>query len=121
MTSYNVEDLGKLLQAEYDYSYKTNNGRIITIEVGEEFILIKKSNSDWWQVIKQGKKHLLFGAFFRFLWCMKCKHCALVYTHAQQVHSLLQVVIISLSHKVEVTLNLTFVIYHSSPNPVGPL
>ena len=55
MSLSNLDDLGKLLQAEYHYTYKTNNGQLITISVGEEFILIKKSNADWWQVIKSGK------------------------------------------------------------------
>ena len=54
MTSLNEQDLGKILQAEYHYTYKANNGNVITIDVGEEFILIKKSNNDWWQVIKLG-------------------------------------------------------------------
>jgi len=52
--AYNSEDLGKLLSAKYHYKYKTNNGQLIIIDVGEEYILIKKSNEDWWQVIKAG-------------------------------------------------------------------
>ena len=50
----NAADLGRVLHVEYDYKYKANDGRIISIEDGEEFILIKKSNADWWQVIKEG-------------------------------------------------------------------
>ncbi|XP_076807226.1 rho GTPase-activating protein 12-like isoform X2 [Clavelina lepadiformis] len=52
----NAADLGRVLHVEYDYKYKANDGRIISIEDGEEFILIKKSNADWWQVIKEGEK-----------------------------------------------------------------
>ena len=61
MASYDSEDIGKLLSAEYFYKYKTNNGQLITINIGEEYILIKKSNADWWQVIQPGTVLAVLG------------------------------------------------------------
>ena len=54
MSSLKVEDLGRVVVVEYDYVYKANDGREICINEGEEYILIKKSNNDWWQVINPG-------------------------------------------------------------------
>lgn len=54
MSSLKVEDLGRVVEVEYDYTYKANDGREISIKEGEEYILIKKSNNDWWQVITPG-------------------------------------------------------------------
>jgi len=54
MSSLNASDLGRVLKVEFSYKYKTNDGRLISIEEGEEFVLIKKSNNDWWHVIRTG-------------------------------------------------------------------
>ncbi|XP_067108999.1 rho GTPase-activating protein 12-like, partial [Osmerus mordax] len=37
------------IEVEYDYEYKAKE-RLITIHQGEHFLLVKKSNEDWWQV-----------------------------------------------------------------------
>lgn len=39
------------IEVEYDYEYKSKD-RVITIREGECYMLIKKSNEDWWQVRK---------------------------------------------------------------------
>lgn len=39
-----------VLEAQYDYSYRGNDGRQVCIREGERFILLKKTNADWWQV-----------------------------------------------------------------------
>lgn len=43
------------LKALYDYDYKTSDGRDIVIRQGDTFTLLKKSNEDWWQVIRDGE------------------------------------------------------------------
>ncbi|XP_046883748.1 rho GTPase-activating protein 12-like isoform X2 [Hypomesus transpacificus] len=37
------------IEVDYDYEYKAKE-RLITIHQGEHFLLVKKSNEDWWQV-----------------------------------------------------------------------
>lgn len=39
------------IEVEYDYEYKSKD-RIITIQQGECYMLVKKTNEDWWQVRK---------------------------------------------------------------------
>ncbi|XP_016303917.1 rho GTPase-activating protein 12a isoform X7 [Sinocyclocheilus anshuiensis] len=39
------------IEVEYDYEYKSKD-RLITIKQGESYVLVKKSNEDWWQVRK---------------------------------------------------------------------
>uniref|UniRef100_A0A8C1TIS0 Rho GTPase activating protein 12a n=1 Tax=Cyprinus carpio TaxID=7962 RepID=A0A8C1TIS0_CYPCA len=39
------------VEVEYDYDYKSKD-RLITIKQGERYLLIKKTNEDWWQVRK---------------------------------------------------------------------
>jgi len=56
MTELNPDDLGRVLQVEHDYTYKANDGTPVEIKQGETYILIKKSNLDWWQVIKLEQK-----------------------------------------------------------------
>ncbi|XP_017335547.1 rho GTPase-activating protein 15 isoform X1 [Ictalurus punctatus] len=43
-----------VLEAQYDYSYRGADGRNISIHDGERFLLLKKTNSDWWQVRRLG-------------------------------------------------------------------
>uniref|UniRef100_A0A8C8A1D1 Rho GTPase activating protein 9 n=1 Tax=Oryzias sinensis TaxID=183150 RepID=A0A8C8A1D1_9TELE len=43
-----------LSQAQYDYSYRGADGRQVCIREGERFILLKKTNADWWQVRRIG-------------------------------------------------------------------
>lgn len=40
------------IEVEYDYEYKSKD-RIITIKQGECFLLVKKTNADWWQVRRE--------------------------------------------------------------------
>ncbi|XP_059495228.1 rho GTPase-activating protein 12b isoform X6 [Stegostoma tigrinum] len=40
------------IEVEYDYEYETKD-RKITIKQGEKYILLKKTNNDWWQVKKE--------------------------------------------------------------------
>ena len=54
MSALKVDDLGRVLLVEYDYEYQDNSKKLIRIKRGEEYVLIKKSNNDWWQVIKLG-------------------------------------------------------------------
>nr|XP_033791946.1 rho GTPase-activating protein 9 isoform X2 [Geotrypetes seraphini] len=42
------------LRALYDYQYKAMDGRIIVIKEGDFFVLLRKSNEDWWQVRRLG-------------------------------------------------------------------
>nr|CAB3222785.1 rho GTPase-activating protein 12 [Phallusia mammillata] len=60
MSSINADDLGRVVKVEYSYKYKANDGRYISIEEGEEFILVKKSNADWWQVIRLEEKKPIY-------------------------------------------------------------
>lgn len=39
-----------VLEAQYDYNYRGADGRQVCIREGERFILLKKTNTDWWQV-----------------------------------------------------------------------
>ena len=41
-----------LVQALYPYSYEMQPGREVSFEAGECFILVEKSNEDWWHVRK---------------------------------------------------------------------
>lgn len=52
----NAEDFGRVVEVEYDYTYKANDGRAVVINRGEKYVLIKKSNEDWWQVIDKNQK-----------------------------------------------------------------
>ncbi|XP_030052484.1 rho GTPase-activating protein 9 isoform X2 [Microcaecilia unicolor] len=42
------------LRALYDYQYKAMDGRMIVIKEGDFFVLLRKSNEDWWQVRRLG-------------------------------------------------------------------
>ncbi|ETE63824.1 Rho GTPase-activating protein 9, partial [Ophiophagus hannah] len=44
-----------VLQALYDYQYKSEDGRQVIIEEGEIFHLVHKANEDWWQVKRFGQ------------------------------------------------------------------
>lgn len=40
----------------YDFDYTTKEGRRVWVKEGERLFLIKKTNSDWWQVIRTGER-----------------------------------------------------------------
>ncbi|KAI4871655.1 hypothetical protein NFI96_019897 [Prochilodus magdalenae] len=43
-----------VLEAQYDYSYRGADGRVVSIQEGERFLLLRKTNADWWQVRRLG-------------------------------------------------------------------
>ncbi|XP_030634036.1 rho GTPase-activating protein 15 [Chanos chanos] len=43
-----------VLEALYDYSYQGADGRQVSIHEGERFLLLRKTNADWWQVRRIG-------------------------------------------------------------------
>ncbi|KAM9859388.1 rho GTPase-activating protein 15 isoform 2-T2 [Aulostomus maculatus] len=43
-----------VLEAQYDYNYRGADGRQVCIREGERFILLRKTNADWWQVRRIG-------------------------------------------------------------------
>uniref|UniRef100_A0A673FSW8 Rho GTPase activating protein 9 n=1 Tax=Sinocyclocheilus rhinocerous TaxID=307959 RepID=A0A673FSW8_9TELE len=43
-----------VLEAQYDYSYRAVDGRLVSIHEGERFLLLKKTNADWWQARRIG-------------------------------------------------------------------
>lgn len=49
-----------VLEAQYDYTYRGADGQQVCIREGERFILLKKTNADWWQVRKP------------FVFCVSC-------------------------------------------------
>ena len=50
-----MDDIGHVLQANYAHTYEaeSSNGskRTIRIKPGDKYILLKKTNDDWWDVI----------------------------------------------------------------------
>uniref|UniRef100_A0A9J7ZB90 Rho GTPase activating protein 9 n=1 Tax=Cyprinus carpio carpio TaxID=630221 RepID=A0A9J7ZB90_CYPCA len=43
-----------VLEAQYDYSYRATDGHLVSIHEGERFLLLKKTNADWWQARRIG-------------------------------------------------------------------
>ncbi|XP_039510094.1 rho GTPase-activating protein 15 isoform X3 [Pimephales promelas] len=43
-----------ILEAQYDYSYRGADGRLVSIHEGDRFLLLKKTNADWWQARRIG-------------------------------------------------------------------
>ncbi|KAM3621811.1 uncharacterized protein V6R79_016404 [Siganus canaliculatus] len=54
MTVCGVPSGTVVLEAQYDYNYRGADGRQVCIREGERFVLLKKTNSDWWQVRRIG-------------------------------------------------------------------
>uniref|UniRef100_A0A672ZP48 Rho GTPase activating protein 9 n=1 Tax=Sphaeramia orbicularis TaxID=375764 RepID=A0A672ZP48_9TELE len=54
MTVCGVPSGTVVLEAQYDYNYRGADGRQVCIREGERFILLKKTNADWWQVRRIG-------------------------------------------------------------------
>ncbi|KAK9528765.1 hypothetical protein VZT92_012911 [Zoarces viviparus] len=54
MTVCGVPSGTVVLEAQYDYNYRGADGRQVCIRDGERFILLKKTNTDWWQVRRIG-------------------------------------------------------------------
>uniref|UniRef100_A0A674BDW4 Rho GTPase activating protein 9 n=1 Tax=Salmo trutta TaxID=8032 RepID=A0A674BDW4_SALTR len=53
-TVYGVPSGTVVLEAQYDYQYRGTDGRQVCIREGERFILLRKTNTDWWQVRRIG-------------------------------------------------------------------
>nr|XP_029525781.1 rho GTPase-activating protein 15-like isoform X1 [Oncorhynchus nerka]XP_029525791.1 rho GTPase-activating protein 15-like isoform X1 [Oncorhynchus nerka] len=53
-TVYGVPSGTVVLEAQYDYQYRGADGRQVCIREGERFILLRKTNTDWWQVRRIG-------------------------------------------------------------------
>ncbi|XP_035244902.1 rho GTPase-activating protein 15 isoform X2 [Anguilla anguilla] len=43
-----------VLEAQYDYSYRGADGRLVCMREGERFVLLRKTNGDWWHVRRLG-------------------------------------------------------------------
>ncbi|XP_034054140.1 rho GTPase-activating protein 15 isoform X1 [Gymnodraco acuticeps] len=54
MTVCGVTSGTVVLEAQYDYNYRAADGRQVCIREGERFVLLKKTNTDWWQVRRIG-------------------------------------------------------------------
>ena len=52
--------MGNFVKVLYDFSYKTSAGVQVDLVQGDEYKLLKKSNEDWWQVIKEGAQKSLY-------------------------------------------------------------
>lgn len=46
----------KNVRVLYDYNYEEKDGRHVTIKSGDECILVKKTDDDWWLVLRCGEK-----------------------------------------------------------------
>ncbi|XP_067882598.1 rho GTPase-activating protein 27-like isoform X2 [Heterodontus francisci] len=44
-----------ILEAQYHYQYVARDGRRVCISEGDRFVLLQKSNQDWWQVRREGE------------------------------------------------------------------
>ncbi|XP_053291466.1 rho GTPase-activating protein 15 isoform X3 [Pleuronectes platessa] len=56
MTVCGVPSGTVVLEAQYDYNYRGADGRQVCIREGERFVLLKKTNTDWWQVREQVRR-----------------------------------------------------------------
>lgn len=48
----------------YDFKYKTRENKHISIKEGEKLLLLKKTNDDWWQVIRSSGRPFYVPATF---------------------------------------------------------
>lgn len=48
----------------YDFDYKTRENKHISIKEGEKLLLLKKTNDDWWQVIRSSGRPFFVPATF---------------------------------------------------------
>ncbi|GIY84234.1 rho GTPase-activating protein 12 [Caerostris darwini] len=49
------------VQVLYDFHYRTENGEEVTMKAGEELLLLKKSNENWWQVIRDSDNNPFYA------------------------------------------------------------
>jgi len=48
----------------YDFEYKTRENKCVSIKEGEKLLLLKKTNDDWWQVIRSSGQPFYVPATF---------------------------------------------------------
>ncbi|XP_050437352.1 rho GTPase-activating protein 12-like isoform X2 [Adelges cooleyi] len=48
----------------YDFEYKTRENKCVSIKEGEKLLLLKKTNDDWWQVIRSSGRPFYVPATF---------------------------------------------------------
>lgn len=48
----------------YDFEYKTRENKSVSIKEGEKLLLLKKTNDDWWQVIRSSGRPFYVPATF---------------------------------------------------------
>lgn len=48
----------------YDFEYKTRENKSVSIKEGEKLLLLKKTNNDWWQVIRSSGQPFYVPATF---------------------------------------------------------
>ena len=51
---------GKYVKVLYDLDYKTHEGVAVSIREGEKCLLLKKTNADWWSVVREGDKKPIY-------------------------------------------------------------
>uniref|UniRef100_T1JJK9 Rho GTPase-activating protein 15 n=1 Tax=Strigamia maritima TaxID=126957 RepID=T1JJK9_STRMM len=49
------------VQVLYDFEYDADDGKRICMKEGEEFLLLNKTNTDWWQVIRDGERRPFYA------------------------------------------------------------
>jgi hypothetical protein len=59
--SAKVEFPEKYVRVIYDFSYSASDGRQINIAKDERFLLIQKTNKDWWKVIRGGERRAFYA------------------------------------------------------------
>ena len=50
--------------ALYSYTYESGDGKEISFDTGEEFVLLNKTNTDWWHVQRDGDKPIYVPASY---------------------------------------------------------
>lgn len=49
------------VQVLYDFHYVTDDGNEVSMKEGEELLVLKKANDDWWQVIRNSEKQPFYA------------------------------------------------------------
>lgn len=58
----------------YDFKYYTEDGNEIKIKAGEELLLLRKSNENWWQVIRSSEENPFYApSNYLTIIGLKCK------------------------------------------------
>lgn len=58
----------------YDFKYYTEDGSEIKIKAGEELLLLRKSNENWWQVIRSSEENPFYApSNYLTIVGLKCK------------------------------------------------